>query len=67
TKEKNCKQPYMLKPEFLALMKESGFELVSETLLDEDKISEDTIKEHPNYENMTGSFFEFKSNRSNKQ
>jgi ubiquinone/menaquinone biosynthesis C-methylase UbiE len=61
-KEKHCTYPYMLKPDFLALMYNCGFELVKEFSLDEENISEDILNEHPehDFKNMTGSFFEFK-------
>jgi len=49
-KEKNCKRPYLLKPDFLSLMKNAGFELVKEIeMLETDDAS-----------NTEFSFFEYK-------
>lgn len=61
-KEKNCKLPFMLKPDFLAMMANTGFELVKEIPIGDGDISEDDANEHPehNYKNMTAGFFEFR-------
>jgi ubiquinone/menaquinone biosynthesis C-methylase UbiE len=61
-KEKNCKLPFMLKPDFLTMMANTGFELVKEIPIADGDVSEDETNEHPehDYTNMTASFFEFR-------
>jgi ubiquinone/menaquinone biosynthesis C-methylase UbiE len=61
-KEKNCKLPFMLKPDFLTLMANSGFELVREIPVADGEVSEDEMNEDPthDYRNVTASFFEFR-------